>query len=49
LKNFNKAVENTVKTIEYFQQKYKIIISPENDEREFIGHKYIWKNKNSKK
>jgi hypothetical protein len=43
-KNYNKSVENDMKIIEYFQQKYKIIINAELDERTFIGHRYIWKN-----
>lgn len=48
LKSFNKSVENNVKCIEYFNQKYKIIINSERDDREFIGHKEIWKNPSPK-
>jgi len=48
LKSFNKAIENTIKSIEYFNQKYKIIITSVCDEREFIGHREIWKNPSPK-
>lgn len=48
LKNFNKMSENNMKCIEYFNQKYKIIINSERDEREFIGHREIWKNPSPK-
>jgi hypothetical protein len=47
-KNYNKSVENDLKIIDYFQQKYKITINSELDEREFIGHRYIWKNPSPK-
>jgi len=47
-KNYNKSVENDIKIIDYFQQKYKITINSELDEREFIGHRYIWKNPSPK-
>lgn len=48
LKSFKNSCENTVKTIEYISSKYKITINSECDEREFIGHKYIWKNPSPK-
>lgn len=44
LKQFNNSYENTIKSIEYLNQKYKININREVDEREFIGHREIWRN-----
>ncbi len=44
LKSFNNSCQNTLKSIEYLNQKYKIIINSEKDDRVFIGHKEIWKN-----
>lgn len=48
LKNFRNSCESTIKTIEYMFSKYKITINSECDDREFIGHKYIWKNPSPK-
>lgn len=44
LKSYNNSCQNTSKNIEYLFAKYKININAELDEREFIGHREIWKN-----